>query len=62
MAEPAAIAAPAPTAARSWPAGVEPTNEYLAAYDFLRDGDGHLFVTGRAGTGKSTLLTCLQGA
>ncbi|HEY5828007.1 MAG: ATP-dependent RecD-like DNA helicase [Hyphomicrobiaceae bacterium] len=61
MAEPAAIAAPAPTAARSWPAGVEPTNEYLAAHDFLRDGDGHLFVTGRAGTGKSTLLTSLRG-
>jgi energy-coupling factor transporter ATP-binding protein EcfA2 len=61
LAEPAAIAAPAPTAARSWPAGVEPTNEYLAAHDFLRDGDGHLFVTGRAGTGKSTLLTSLRG-
>lgn len=44
----------------SWPAGVEPTNEYLAAHDFLRGGDGHLFVTGRAGTGKSTLLTSLR--
>jgi ATP-dependent DNA helicase PIF1 len=43
-----------------WPAGVEPTHEYQAAYDFLREGDGHLFVTGRAGTGKSTLLTCLK--
>jgi ATP-dependent DNA helicase PIF1 len=40
---------------------VEPTNEYLAAHDFLRDSDGHLFVTGRAGTGKSTLLTSLRG-
>ncbi len=60
MAEPAPIAAPAPTAARPWPAGVEPTNEYLAAHDFLRGGDGHLFVTGRAGTGKSTLLTSLR--
>ena len=37
-----------------------PRNEYLAAHDFLRDGDGHLFVTGRAGTGKSTLLTSLR--
>jgi energy-coupling factor transporter ATP-binding protein EcfA2 len=28
--------------------------------DFLREGEGHLFVTGRAGTGKSTLLRCLK--
>jgi ATP-dependent exoDNAse (exonuclease V) alpha subunit len=60
LAEPAAIAAPAPTAARSWPAGVEPTHEYLAAHEFLTAGDGNLFVTGRAGTGKSTLLTSLR--
>jgi ATP-dependent exoDNAse (exonuclease V) alpha subunit len=26
----------------------------------LKHGAGHLFVTGRAGTGKSTLLTCLR--
>jgi ATP-dependent DNA helicase PIF1 len=32
----------------------------MAAFDFLRQGQGHLFVTGRAGTGKSTLLTCLR--
>jgi ATP-dependent DNA helicase PIF1 len=44
----------------AWPAGVEPTDEYLAAYNHLRQGDGHLFVTGRAGTGKSTLLRCLK--
>ena len=44
----------------AWPAGVEPTAEFLAAYDYLREGDGHLFVTGRAGTGKSTLLSCLS--
>jgi ATP-dependent DNA helicase PIF1 len=47
-------------AASTWPAGVEPTAEFLAAYQFLRDGRGHLFVTGRAGTGKSTLLKCLR--
>jgi ATP-dependent DNA helicase PIF1 len=44
----------------TWPAGVQPTPQYQAAYDFLREGDGHLFVTGRAGTGKSTLLRCLR--
>ncbi|HJU32095.1 MAG TPA: AAA family ATPase [Hyphomicrobiaceae bacterium] len=48
------------TAAGPWPAGISPTHEYQAAYDYLKEGDGHLFVTGRAGTGKSTLLTCLR--
>ncbi len=42
-----------------WPAGVTPTPEYEAVLDYVRDGTGHLFVTGRAGTGKSTLLRCL---
>jgi ATP-dependent exoDNAse (exonuclease V) alpha subunit len=54
------IAAPAPLPAKGWPSGVEPTQEYLAAYTYLKEGEGHLFVTGRAGTGKSTLLTCLR--
>lgn len=36
------------------------TAEYEAARDYLRDGKGHLFVTGRAGTGKSTLLRGLR--
>ncbi len=53
MAASSPIAVPAKTAA-VWPRGVEPTAEYVAAYDYLRDADGHLFVTGRAGTGKST--------
>lgn len=42
-----------------WPGGVEPTDEYTRALEYLRNDDGHLFVTGRAGTGKSTLLRCL---
>ena len=42
-----------------WPAGVEPTPEYATALQFLREDSGHLFVTGRAGTGKSTLLRAL---
>jgi ATP-dependent DNA helicase PIF1 len=54
------IAVPAKASAAVWPRGVTPTPEYVAAYDYLREADGHLFVTGRAGTGKSTLLTCLR--
>src|SRR6478736_8268763 len=55
-----AVAATLPADASRWPPGISPTREYCAAYDFLREADGHLFVTGRAGTGKSTLLTCLK--
>jgi ATP-dependent DNA helicase PIF1 len=43
-----------------WPKGVTPTAEYEAAIDYLREGEGHLFVTGRAGTGKSTLLRAIR--
>ena len=53
-------ASPAPQGGSGWPAHVKPTAEFLAAQDYLRDGKGHLFVTGRAGTGKSTLLKCLR--
>lgn len=35
------------------------TPEHEAAIAHIADGEGHLFVTGRAGTGKSTLLKCL---
>ncbi len=44
----------------SWPEGVTPTPEFAAARDFLSGDAGHLFVTGRAGTGKSTLLRALR--
>ena len=43
-----------------WPGGVTPTAEYSLALDYLRNETGHLFVTGRAGTGKSTLLRALR--
>lgn len=43
-----------------WPAGMTPTDEFAAALDHLKSGEGHLFVTGRAGTGKSTLLRALR--
>lgn len=45
-----------------WPEGVSPTPEHEAALDFVTTGEGHLFVTGRAGTGKSTLLQVLSDA
>ncbi len=44
----------------AWPDGVEPTPEYQAAVEFIATGEGHLFVTGRAGTGKSTLLRTIR--
>jgi ATP-dependent DNA helicase PIF1 len=53
-------ASPTPLPGAGWPADVKPTPEFLAAQDYLREGKGHLFVTGRAGTGKSTLLKCLR--
>ncbi|MGE0767437.1 MAG: ATP-dependent RecD-like DNA helicase [Hyphomicrobiaceae bacterium] len=43
-----------------WPQGLKATPEYDAAIDHLRSGEGHLFITGRAGTGKSTLLRALN--
>jgi ATP-dependent exoDNAse (exonuclease V) alpha subunit len=62
-AEPVVAAPPESPAARpraaSWPAGVSPTDEFRAAHAYLAEGKGHLFVTGRAGTGKSTLLRAL---
>ena len=51
-------AAVAPTI--DWPQGLKATPEYEAAIDHLRSGEGHLFITGRAGTGKSTLLRALS--
>ena len=45
---------------RHWPDGVTPTVEFAAAAAFLETAGGHLFVTGRAGTGKSTLLRALR--
>ena len=44
----------------SWPAGITAPEKFQAALYFARNEAGHLFVTGRAGTGKSTLLRCLR--
>lgn len=46
----------------NWPEGIVPTAEFAAARDFLSESSGNLFVTGRAGTGKSTLLRALREA
>ncbi len=48
-----------PPSSGPWPAGVIPTAEYAAALNHIRDDAGNLFITGRAGTGKSTLLRIL---
>lgn len=49
-----------PTHAIRWADGVVPTAEYQSALDYLAEPQGNLFVTGRAGTGKSTLLRALR--
>ncbi|MFN0219822.1 MAG: ATP-dependent RecD-like DNA helicase [Hyphomicrobium sp.] len=43
-----------------WPDAITPTAEFVAASRFLAAPGGHLFITGRAGTGKSTLLRALR--
>ena len=48
--------------AQTWPDGVVPTPEFALAAQFLAADSGNLFVTGRAGTGKSTLLRALRDA
>jgi ATP-dependent exoDNAse (exonuclease V) alpha subunit len=45
-----------------WPPGIEPTTDFLLTLDFVRNTRGNLFVTGRAGTGKSTLLRTILRA
>jgi ATP-dependent exoDNAse (exonuclease V) alpha subunit len=44
----------------AWPSDIATPQQFLTALDFVRREDGHLFVTGRAGTGKSTLLRALR--
>ncbi len=51
---------PRPASRFPWPDGVQVTPEHELAAAFPETGDGSLFITGRAGTGKSTLLRCLR--
>jgi ATP-dependent DNA helicase PIF1 len=53
-------AARAPMGGIKWPDGLVAVAEHRAAWEFVQGGVGHLFITGRAGTGKSTLLRCLR--
>jgi ATP-dependent exoDNAse (exonuclease V) alpha subunit len=46
--------------ASPWPEGIDPTPQFETALSFVLRRDGDLFVTGRAGTGKSTLLRVLR--
>ena len=50
----------APPSAPVWPTGIAPTPEFETALDYIGKRHGDLFVTGRAGTGKSTLLRVLR--
>lgn len=43
-----------------WPSGVQTSDEFAGAINLARDSRDHIFITGRAGTGKSTLLRCLR--
>lgn len=45
-----------------WPEGVHPTDAFRATLEFVRGKRENLFVTGRAGTGKSTLLRAIVRA
>jgi ATP-dependent exoDNAse (exonuclease V) alpha subunit len=45
-----------------WPPGIEATADFLSTLEFVRNTRGNLFVTGRAGTGKSTLLRAIVRA
>ncbi len=43
-----------------WPAGINPSSEFATVIEQAGGARDSLFVTGRAGTGKSTLLRCLK--
>lgn len=46
----------------TWPKDITPTPAFERAAAFMEEPGGNLFVTGRAGTGKSTLLKALRDA
>ncbi|MDX2257797.1 MAG: DEAD/DEAH box helicase [Hyphomicrobiaceae bacterium] len=48
------------TVPAGWPRDLTPTDAYMRALAYVKDETGNLFVTGRAGTGKSTLLRLIR--
>ncbi len=43
-----------------WPEGVEPSEDLERAYRLVQSGEPFLFVTGKAGTGKSTFVKAIR--
>ncbi len=60
MSKPSTEIAPTERHEPAWPPGITPPEQFHTALDFARTGEGHLFITGRAGTGKSTLLRAMR--
>ncbi len=44
----------------TWPPGVDVNEDFQHAYDLIESGAPFVYITGRAGTGKSTLIHCLR--
>ena len=47
-------------AAEQWPAQIEPNDDFQHAYRLILAGTPFIYITGKAGTGKSTLIHCLK--
>lgn len=47
-------------AIESFPAGLEQDEDFMKVFRYLEDSKDHVFITGKAGTGKSTLLRYFQ--
>lgn len=47
---------PLTSAVDEFPPDLEQNPDFMRVFDFLENSDSHVFVTGEAGTGKSTLL------
>jgi len=43
-----------------WPERIDPNDDFQQAYQLIEEGTPFLYITGKAGTGKSTLIQCLK--